>query len=582
MHYGASNSRSRMSYRDAFEANNELIKQLGLGNAHLAWTMALYLEEPDIEALASEAITDGPNDKKLNFIYLDRDAKRIVFAQGYLSNSGKDSAPVNKASDLNTAAAWLLSGHLEDVPDTLKAIIAESRAAIDNGDVEVIELLYVHNLPESVNVTRELQTAAQHLQKSLGNAAISVTARELGASRIEHLFATQESHVEVKDTISFPSEIRFTEAGPKWEASIASVPGAWLHELYTKYQNRLFSANYRGFLGISRRRRINTGIRQSAEMKPRDFWVFNNGITLLTLGKKFTKTGLELTGISIINGAQTTGSIGSIDLKRHDVKDVKVLCRIIQCSDAETINEIVKYNNTQNEITIWDQYSNDHEQNRIHKEFDDLGHSYVRKRGFRATSDYIGIEEVAQPMLAFHGRYQEAIRGKNQIFERKPLYTNAFENKKARHILFVYSLSRAVDEWRLFLKAKSTAGTIIRIEEEQLALLRNLRFKAFFIAVVAQVLEAVILRKVDPLTLAFQPDVAKADANSLLELTAMWSSVVEHVLSLVSTQVTPAEVSEKFSDEDFLPSVSKTVSGLLYAGKASDQHAAFTKIIADS
>jgi AIPR protein len=430
MHYGASNSRSRMSYRDAFEANKELIKQLGLGNAHLAWTMALYLEEPDIEALASEAITDGPNDKKLDFIYLDRDAKRIVFAQGYLSNSGKDSAPVNKASDLNTAAAWLLSGHLEDVPDTLKAIIAESRAAIDNGDVEVIELLYVHNLPESMNVTRELQTAAQHLQKSLGNAAISVTARELGASKIEHLFATQESHVEVKDTISFPSEIRFTEAGPKWEASIASVPGAWLHELYAKYQDRLFSANYRGFLGISRRRRINTGIRQSAEMKPRDFWVFNNGITLLTLGKKFTKTGLELTGISIINGAQTTGSIGSIDLKRHDVKDVKVLCRIIQCSDAETINEIVKYNNTQNEITIWDQYSNDHEQNRIHKEFDDLGHSYVRKRGFRATSDYIGIEEVAQPMLAFHGRYQDAIRGKNQIFERKPLYTNAFENKK--------------------------------------------------------------------------------------------------------------------------------------------------------
>jgi hypothetical protein len=62
----------------------------------------------------------------------------------------------------------------------------------------------------------------------------------------------------------------------------------------------------------------------------------------------------------------------------------------------------------------------------------------------------------------------------------------------------------------------------------------------------------------------------------------MWSPVVEHVLSLVSTQVTPLEVSEKFSDDDFLPSVSKTVSGLLYAGKASDQHAAFTKIIADS
>ena len=41
-------------------------------------------------------------------------------------------------------------------------------------------------------------------------------------------------------------------------------------------------------------------------------------------------------------------------------------------------------------------------------------------------------------------------------------------------------------------------------------------------------------------------------------------------------------VSEKFSDDDFLPSVSKVVSALLYAGKASEQHSAFAKMIADS
>jgi AIPR protein len=365
-----------MSYMDAFKTNEGLIGQLGEGNAHLAWVVALYLEEPDVEALASEGVTDGPNDKKIDFIYLDRDAKRIIFAQGYLSSSSKDWAPANKAADLNTAAAWLLSGDLENVPATLHGIITDCRAAIAEGEVEGVELLFVHNLPESVNVARELQTVAQHTQKALGSLAIQVVARELGSSKIEHLFATQESHIDVKDEIDFPSQVRFTEAGPKWQASIASVPGAWLHELYGKYQDRLFSANYRGFLGISRRRRINTGIRLSAEVKPKDFWVFNNGITLLTLGKSETRTGLRLTGISIINGAQTTGSIGSIDPKKHDLKDVNVLCRVIECSDAETIDEIVRYNNTQNEITTWDQYSNDPEQSRISEEFGTLGHSY--------------------------------------------------------------------------------------------------------------------------------------------------------------------------------------------------------------
>ena len=72
-----------MAYDDAFRANASLIKSVGEGNAHLVWAMAMYLEEPDFEALASEALTDGPNDKKIDFIYLDRDAKRIVFAQGY-------------------------------------------------------------------------------------------------------------------------------------------------------------------------------------------------------------------------------------------------------------------------------------------------------------------------------------------------------------------------------------------------------------------------------------------------------------------------------------------------------------------
>ncbi|PBC03624.1 hypothetical protein CK220_13670 [Mesorhizobium sp. WSM3860] len=407
-----------LAYIDAFSANDALIKQLGEGNAYLAWVMALYLEEPDVEALASEGITDGPNDKKIDFIYLDRDTKRVIFAQGYLSGGKQDSAPANKAADLNTAAAWLMSGDLANVPETLREIIVECREAIDEGEVEGIELLYVHNLPESVNVTRELQTAAQHLQKTLGSASISVVARELGISRTEHIFATQESHIDVKDIVHFPSDVKFSESGPKWEASVSSVPGLWLHELYSKYEDRLFSANYRGFLGISRRRRINNGIRQSAELKPKDFWVFNNGITLLTLGKRESKAGVELTGISIINGAQTTGSIGSIDLKKNDIKSVNVLCRVIQCSDPETISEIVRYNNTQNEITTWDQFSNDSEQNRIFKEFEELGHTYVRKRGFRAAGDQIGIEEVAQPLLAFHGRYQDGIRGKNQIFER--------------------------------------------------------------------------------------------------------------------------------------------------------------------
>ena len=382
------------------------------------------------------------------------------------------------------------------MPSSLRSAIEECRQALNDGDIETVELLYVHNLPESVNVNRELQTAAEYFKKSLGpDSGVIIASRELGSSSIEHLFHSQDSHIDVREEIPCPAQILFRETGPNWSAAVLSVPGTWLHDLFKRFDQRLFSANYRGFLGITKRRKINTAIRASAEGAPHDFWVFNNGITLLTLGIGDEKSETRLTGVSIINGAQTTGSIGSIDLGRHSLQGVRVLCRVIECSDPQKISDIVRYNNTQNEITTWDQYSSDPEQVRIQKEFEDLGHGYSRKRGFLRPEEEIGIEDVAQPLVAFHGRFEEANRGKNRVFERGPLYKLAFESKKARHILLVYTLARAVDEIRIELKAKSNKGQIIDLEQQQLELLRNLRFKSFLLAMLPRLLGSYVRKK---------------------------------------------------------------------------------------
>jgi hypothetical protein len=518
-----------MAYVDIFKKGTALIEKLGEEKAHIVWVMARYLEEPDLDALAAAALTDGPNDKKIDFIYLDHDAKRLILTQGYYTTKHRDSAPDNKAADLNTAMAWFLSGDLKLVPETIRKIVAECREALAADEIESIELFYVHNLPESVNVARELQTAEDHVKKVLGSATITVRAAELGTTKIQHLYDAQDSHIEVKDTIEFPSDIAFTETGPKWKAYVASVPGNWLHTVYTKYGDSLFSANYRGFLGAGRRRRVNVGIRESAENRPADFWAFNNGITILTMAMNNSKEKGKpylLSGMSIINGAQTTGSIGSVDLAKKNIGNLSVLCRVIESSDPETIKEIVRFNNTQNAITAWDQYSNDPDQKRLVQEFKDLGFTYNIKRGFIGSGDEIGIDEVMQPLLAFHGRAQDAIRGKNQVFDRKPLYRNAFEGKKARHVLFVYSLSKAIDNYRIALKAKSNKGELIKIEESQLALMRSLRFKAFFIAMMAATIETAIGKKCDAQTIGFTPEAAKT--HSLVELAARWLLLWRH------------------------------------------------------
>lgn len=569
-----------MNYITAFQNNTELIQKFGEANAYLAWSMALYLDYPDAEQLASESLTDGGDDKKIDFIRLDWDSKRIVFAQGYYSSKKVDSAPANKASDLNTASAWLISGNLDEVPDRLKAIIRDCRIALNNGssDIEQIDLLYVHNLPESINVSRELNTVASYLLKSLsGEANINVVTRELGTEALERLYSAQESSIAVKDSIECPTKIQFIEEGPSWKSGIFSIPGLWLRDIFNKYNDDLFSANYRGFLGINKRRKINNGIRLSAESNSSNFWVYNNGITILTLGFEENKRNntTTLQGISIINGAQTTGSIGSVDITKYDLKDLKVLCRVIQCSDAATISQIVKYNNTQNEITTWDQYSNSPEQKRIAEEFISFGHEYSLKRGFSSSSVQLGIEQVIQPMLAFTGDYIGASRGKNSLFERRSSYEKAFKEKKARHILLVHSLSKAINAHKIELTQKRNNNQLVSIEEQQINLFRNLTFKSFLIAVIGRCLESILGERVDLSQVSFTPEAAKTTNKSINDLIATWLPVVITVLSYVATFMGEKDLSEILKEEGSLENIAKQVNALIYVNQTTNPNPAF-------
>ncbi|HAU86569.1 MAG TPA: hypothetical protein DCW90_14080 [Lachnospiraceae bacterium] len=81
------------------------------------------------------------------------------------SSKHRDEAPANKAADLNTAVAWLVSGDLSVIPIELSNIMKECREAIEQDEISTIELIYVHNLSDSINCRRELETAAKHSEK---------------------------------------------------------------------------------------------------------------------------------------------------------------------------------------------------------------------------------------------------------------------------------------------------------------------------------------------------------------------------------------------------------------------------------
>ncbi|WP_167517595.1 MULTISPECIES: AIPR family protein [Achromobacter] len=559
-------------HTDDFATQADLHGQFGMGNAHLIWVMSMYLDQPDPIELGVNALTDQPDDKKLDFVYLDRDERRLVFAQGYFTQKVGGAAPANKASDLNTAAAWLVSGDLTKVPKELADIIRECRAAIDQGDIDQIELLYVHNLMQSKNVADELETARRHLERGFEGRNIQVTAKEIGLEECERLFVARESGILVKDEILVPAPVLFEEQGKDWRAAVISLPASWLYEQFHTHSTELFSANYRGFLGVSKRRKINAGIKQTAENAPTDFWMFNNGLTLLTLDYQQTKDGTLISGCSIINGAQTTGSISQIDRSKHDLSQVRVLARVVACGQQETVRNIVRFNNTQNEITTWDQYSNTETQRRLADEFAALGHGYSLKRGFGQSLSGLGIEVVAQPLLAFSGALDDAVRGKNTIFDRKSAYNRAFEGKSARHILFVYALAKAIDDIRSELKSKNAAGQLIKAQQKQLRIARIVRFKYFFMAVVGACLETIVARRVDTEHVAFSQEASDARRKTLEELALAWKPVVMAIFSIFATQIgdEPADV---LADGAQVTRLAETISGIVLATNLNQQPA---------
>ena len=148
-------------------------------------------------------------------------------------------------------------------------------------------------------------------------------------------------------------------------------------ELAENNSKRLFSKNLRSFIGINP---INLDIVKSLINKPEDFFYLNNGIVLLL--KEIIKSAYNsvkidigkftLKDVSIINGAQTVGSIKyAFNKQPEKVNNSCVFVKIISLENApnDFDKNITIASNTQNKIEKRDFISLDKEQNRLINEF---------------------------------------------------------------------------------------------------------------------------------------------------------------------------------------------------------------------
>ncbi len=508
-------------------------------NALLLFFLDLYLNPESIQELAADALTDGPNDKKIDACFVDFSGGRAIIAQAYEARQwGTTAAPANKACDLNTAISWLLAGSDGNIPDRLRPKATELNDAIKNSEIERIELFYVHNCFESQNVQDELDTlakSAKALLRSRGSESVSVVAREYGVDRIEELYRARDRDILVEDELVVDGDILGAESGEGWNAFVVSVKAPWLHELYQSHGNALFSANLRDFLGTTRHRgNINAAIQQTAVASPSRFWVYNNGITALSQSLERDGKLLRLKGISIINGAQTTGALG--ECRPEEIVGTRVLCRFVECDSNDIIEQIVRYNNTQNIIRPSDLRSNDNIQKRLASEFDQFGVSYVHRRSGRPPRNSISAELIAAAICAFHGDLQTAGRNRRDIFEKNTTYQKIFNQEiTAEHVYLIWALTTSLDKHKNDLKRKISEDKATQNQYLQYEVLKYSMSKYFVLFVIGYCAEEIVGRRI---TSRFARKCKRAILTpDISEVQGYWSRVLECVIPFMARAI---------------------------------------------
>lgn len=555
------------TFLNDYEGREELKGKYG-DNSLMLYALQLRFDIDDIMSVASEALTDGHNDKKCDLIFTDRELGIAVVAQAYNKKNVQESdlAPSNKASDLNTAAAWIFASNTNEVPEQIKESVLDLQEAIKNEEISTIYFWYVHNLIEENNpeVKKEMNTlqfAAQRLVDTTFNSkGIKVSAIEVGKHTIEKWYVTSSRRITIDDHISVDNNgCGYEIKSEKWRAYVTAVSGKWLRKLYLEKGDDLFSGNPRNYLGKGKRKKnINSGIINSVQEEPNNFWAYNNGITALVNNYETDNGKFIIHGITIINGAQTTGAISEADAPDEDFY---IPSRFIICNDSNVIEAIINNNNKQNEILPSDLRSNDKQQERLRRDFKKYPALYYN--GGRRDGKVIRNKEVFDPylvsqtVLAYHGDCVTAYNEKKTIWDEDKLYNTVFiDQLSVEHIIYVYSLSRAIDEYKIKLKDKKETRT--DSENEQMMFLSKRGSKMLLISVISECMENIIGVKItDSWNMKFKDC---SDFNALVD---MWKQIISVVLAFNSSLLPALEGGLK--NKETVRNVTASVKSILLA-----------------
>jgi hypothetical protein len=261
---------------------------------------------------AGSAVTDGYHDGGLDAIRFEPRTDTLFLVQSKWSDSGNKPIDVDGTGAFVSGIRDLLSGRFDRFNDKVRKKEAEVRAALYADRPIRIRLITIHSASQQTPpfVVRKVDDLVQELNDPVPYA------------KGEHL--DQAGAYGLITSESKPQKIALQIGLNQWGsiekpflAYYGHVHVGEISQWWKDHSNFLFSQNLRLFYYSSD---VNEALKTTLVSDPEHFWYFNNGITVICdsivrglAGSPDHKVGIfTCQGVSVVNGAQTVGSIGAI------------------------------------------------------------------------------------------------------------------------------------------------------------------------------------------------------------------------------------------------------------------------------
>lgn len=160
-------------------------------------------------------------------------------------------------------------------------------------------------------------------------------------------------------------------------------------------KKHIFDANVRSFMGLNN---VNEDIKYTLETGSDDFWLLNNGVTILVTSASITGKLLQASDVQVVNGLQTSQSIFNYLNNFSEIDDDRcVLVKVIVTKDEELRDKIIKATNNQTNVEI----SSLHATDKIQRDIEEIllkENLYYERRKNYYVNQGVNQNEVITPL----------------------------------------------------------------------------------------------------------------------------------------------------------------------------------------